>query len=320
MNLLITGSSGFIGANLINSLKKEVNFIYGIDNHNDVVYHSKFKKFRSNILRNISNFKEYIIDLSHTADIEEIIKEKKIDMIIHLAAHPGVRLSSDNPILYVDNNINNFFNIINLAKKYQLGFIYASSSSVYNSKVNQIPFSENEISYNPDSIYGYTKYSNELIAKIYLGKYKFKSIGMRFFSVYGEMGRPDMAIMSFIYSLKNNKKIKLNNFGKTKRDYTSIKSVVDVIKNIIFKFEKLDNYFIFNIGNTEPIETGKILNFLIKLSKVKPPNIEHKRIVEQISTFADMKRTELILGKTLKYDIYDELPNIYNWVTDNNYF
>ncbi len=309
MNILITGSSGFIGSNLINFLKNKVNFIYGIDNFNNIVYEKKIKFHRSTSLKNINNFKEYNTDLSNFKAVEDIIIKNNIEKIIHLAAHPGVRNSFIIPDEYVSNNINNFLNIINLSKKYNIDLIYASSSSVYNSNVNKIPFSEMETVYNPDSIYGFTKLSNELISKIYYDKFNFKSIGLRFFSVYGKMGRPDMAISSFINALKKNSQITLNNYGKTKRDYTSIKTVVEAIYRVIFNFNKI-NESLLNIGNTNPIETLKILEYLKLILGNSSPQIINNSINEQVTTFADMSITEETLGNLPKFDIFDELNEL----------
>lgn len=311
MNILITGSSGFIGSNLIIFLRDKVKNIYGIDNFNDIVYEKKFKFDRSSILKTIKNFKEFNFDLSNLKAIEEIILKYDITKIIHLAAHPGVRNSFAIPNEYVSNNINNFFNIINISKKFNIDLIYASSSSVYNANINKIPFSESETVYNPDSVYGFTKLSNELISKIYFNKFNFKTIGLRFFSVYGEMGRPDMAITSFIYALKNNKKIILNNHGKSKRDYTSIKTVVEIIKRVIFNFKEIKEAPILNIGNTNSIETSKILDHLKLLSTEVKPEIINRSISEQATTYADMTKTEKILGKFPKYDIFNELEEMF---------
>ena len=319
MNILVTGSSGFIGSNLINFIKNDFTSIVGIDNHNSVVYKKRYKSFRNDFLKEITNFKEFNLDLSNKDSFEKVIIENSINLIIHLAAHPGVRLSKQIPNIYIDNNINNFINVIDIACRHNLKFIYASSSSVYNSEINSIPFKEDSQNFKPDSIYGITKYSNELIADLYFQKNNFKSVGLRFFSVYGEMGRPDMAIMSFIESILNKKNISLNNNGETLRDYTSVKTVIEIIRRISLQFEKIKGHNIYNIGNTKPIKTVEILNFLIKISGKTSPTISNFKVNEQPATFADISKISLEFGPLMEIDIFDELPLIYNWAITNRY-
>ncbi len=320
MKILITGSSGFIGSNLILHLSDKVDKLFGIDDFNDLVYPSKFKKFRSNYLKQIKNFKEYYFNISNTNKVEHILKKQKINIIIHLAAYPGVRLSNKYPNEYITNNVNNFLNIIGLAKKYNIKFIYASSSSIYNKTNNNLPYSEGETSYSPDSIYGLTKLLNENICQIYFTKYNFPSIGLRFFSIYGNLGRPDMALFSFMRSMHNKKKILLNNNGKSKRDYTSIKTVNEIIEKIIFSKKDILKNETYNIGNTKPVKTKHLLDKIIKLNNYSNLNIQNNLVLEQEITFANIKKIEKKFGKLKKYNIFDEIHQIYSWSIKNKYF
>lgn len=320
MKILITGSSGFIGSNLILHLHKKVKRIYGVDNFNNKIYPSIYKRFRSDYLKKINVFKEYELDISNLNSLESIFKTDKIDAVIHLAAHPGVRISNDIPNEYIDNNINNFINIITLAKNYNSLFIYASSSSIYNKTYNELPFSDLDENFNPDSIYGLTKLCNEKIANIFFEKYKYPSVGLRLFSIYGLLSRPDMALFSFMKSIYLNKSLNLNNDGKSERDYTSIKTVCDIVYKILINERPLINNEVYNIGNNKPVLTKSLFTEIKKMNKSFNGKIIKNKVLEQGTTFAITDKIENKYGEILKYNIYEEIPKIYEWSIKNKYF
>lgn len=199
-------------------------------------------------------------------------------------------------------------------------FIYASSSSVYNLKFNKTHYKESDLSYHPDSIYGMTKLNNELIAEMYFQKYNFASIGLRFFSVFGRFGRPDMAIHSFMKAIYKNNNIILNNSGLSKRDYTSIKTVVDIIGKILLDKKKQVNNIVYNIGNTIPLPTNDILNSIMWFNKSYSGKIIKNDISEQSITFADVSLIEKKYGKLVKYNVFDEFEELYNLSINEKYF
>ena len=260
MRYLITGHAGFIGSALSNLLvlnKKDT--VVGLDNFNKY-YDVSLKKKRVQMIKKKSkkNFKSINCDLRNKVKLKKIFLKYKFDVVINLAAQAGIRYSLKKPEEYITTNINGFFNLIDLSKKHKVKkFIYASSSSVYGNSKNKI-FKENDLTNKPLQIYAATKISNELIAHVYSHLYNFKTIGLRFFTVYGPWGRPDMAIFKFTKNILKKKNIDLYNFGKNQRDYTYIDDVTKCIKNICnSKKHKNLNYQILNIGNNKPIKTLK---------------------------------------------------------------
>ena len=209
MKILITGSAGFIGFSLAHSLlKKSKVTICGIDNHNDY-YDQKLKKSRENILKKYSNYVHRKIDISDRSKLKNIFKKFSPDIVINLAAQAGVRYSLQNPSSYIESNMVGFFNIIDLSREYGVKqFIYASSSSVYGAN-KKIPFNEYACVDHPINLYAATKKSNELIAHSYSTIYNLPTTGLRFFTVYGPWGRPDMAYFKFTDAILKNKPIDL---------------------------------------------------------------------------------------------------------------
>ena len=260
--ILITGHLGFIGFHLAKRLIHEGHEIMGIDSLNNY-YSQKLKKDRGKLLDGINgNYISKIEDISNE-EIIKTLKQFKPDIIVNLAAQAGVRHSLTNPEDYVSNNISSFLNIIKYAKDYGIEkIVYASTSSVYGGNTD-FPFSENDRVDDPLQFYAVTKRTNELMANAYNDLYKINFIGLRFFTVYGPWGRPDMSIHKFTNLIINNKPIDVFNYGKHSRDFTYIDDVVEGISLVSLKKNKYisNNYSeIFNIGGDHPIT----LNTLIK--------------------------------------------------------
>ena len=264
MKILVTGAAGFIGFHVCKRFIKAGIEVVGIDNLNSY-YDINLKKNRIKELENLSkqlliSFKFYKGDIVQSKDLEKLFndanKEKsKITEVIHLAAQAGVRYSLENPSAYIQSNLVGFFNIIEQSKKNCINnFYYASSSSVYGGN-DKTPFEESDNVNQPISLYAATKKSNELIAHTYSHLFNLPTIGLRFFTVYGPWGRPDMALFKFTESIINNKPIRVFNYGNMLRDFTYID---DVIESIFLLMQNSDNnsnsklYNIFNIGNSNP--------------------------------------------------------------------
>ena len=257
--ILVTGCSGFIGFHLCKVLSKK-NKVLGLDNINNY-YSPKLKKQRLEILRKSNNFKFKKIDLNNFAKVNNFLKKYKIQKIVHLAAQPGVRISIKYPLNTLNQNLLPFINIMEIARiKKVKKFVFASSSSVYGETVNY-PFNENDKEIKPVSVYGATKYANEILAKSYSKNFKLNCIGLRFFTVYGPFGRPDMAYYIFLENLKKNKTIKVFNKGKMLRDFTYIDDVVNgIIRVLQTKFKT--KYEIINIGKGRPNKLMELVNNL----------------------------------------------------------
>ena len=261
MKILVTGCAGFIGFHLCKNLVKKNIKIVGIDNINNY-YSPIIKKSRLSILKKNKNFKFYKKDISNFKNIKKIFSRNKFDIIFNLAAQAGVRYSIENPREYIKSNILGFCNIIELARIYNIKKIfYASSSSVYGEKKN-FPLKENQVIH-PTNTYSLSKKNNEEIAEIYSNYYKIKFVGLRFFTIYGEWGRPDMLILKFISSIRRKKRFYLNNFGNHYRDFTYINDAIKNLKILLFKNLK-KKHEIYNVCSGRPVNIKYILRKLIK--------------------------------------------------------
>ena len=242
MKILITGVAGFIGFHVARKLISKNFKIIGIDNLNNY-YEVSLKKNRlKNILNNSNdkNFKFYSIDIRDQKSIKSIFSKEKPNVVIHLAAQPGVRYSLINPRLYLETNIMGFFNVIEESRKNNIKhFLYASSSSVYGAN-KKIPFTETDPANHPLQLYAATKRSDELIAHSYSFLYNLPTTGLRFFTVYGPWGRPDMSVFIFTKKILNKEIIKISD-GEIHRDYTYISDISDCILSLINKIPKKKN-------------------------------------------------------------------------------
>ena len=273
MRVLITGAAGFIGFNLANHLLSNNYKVIGIDNF-DKYYSITLKKKRLSILKKNKNFNFTKLDINNKKKLKVFFKGKKIDIIINLAAQAGVRYCFENPTKYVDVNILGFLNLVEEAKNNNIKkFVYASSSSVYGESKN-FPLKENE-KLNPKNIYAVSKKINEEIAEMHHKIDKIKFIGLRFFTVYGEWGRPDMFMLKLFKAYMTNKTFFLNNYGNHLRDFTYIGDVVKSVEKLIKKnFKKHE---IFNICSNNPVNIYEIIKNFTKKYPVKVKLIEmHK--------------------------------------------
>ncbi len=258
MNILLTGAAGFIGFHTSLFLLKKNMTVFGIDNLNDY-YDVELKKARLEILNKYENFHFLKANLEDKDRIEKIFLNNEITHVINLAAQAGVRYSLKNPQAYISSNIEGFVNILELSHKYKIEkLVYASSSSVYGDS-KKIPSSENDKTDSQISLYGATKKSNELMAHAYFKLYGLESVGLRFFSVYGPWGRPDMALFLFTDAISNDKPINVFNNGKMQRDFTFIDDIVLGIHNSL---SLIKPFGIYNLGNNKTVELLHLINLV----------------------------------------------------------
>jgi UDP-glucuronate 4-epimerase len=314
MNILITGCSGFIGFHLSLHFLKKGHKIFGIDNLNEY-YSPILKKKRLFFLKKNKNFSFKKIDISNFNETNKLFSLNKFDIIFHLAAQPGVRNSILNPDQYLQYNIVGFFNIVECARKKKINkIIYASSSSVYgNSK--KFPVIEDQIKI-PESFYALSKYNNEQLAELYSNVYKMNFIGLRFFTVFGEWGRPDMFIGKLITSCIKNKKFNLNFFGNHQRDFTYIKDVIGMIDKLWNKRMK-KKHIVFNICSDRPLILKKIISIFRKhFNKVQFKLTKHQ-IGDVYKTHGSNKFLKKTIGKINITSIEKSLSQTINWYKNN---
>lgn len=336
--VLITGIAGFIGANLGMRLLKEFDHIHiiGVDTMNDY-YDVNIKKYRLNQLTekaaNGSNFTFIKGNIADKELIESIFNENQIDVVVNLAAQAGVRYSITNPDVYIESNIIGFYNILEACRHHMVKhLVYASSSSVYGLN-KQIPYSTEDKVDTPVSLYAATKKSNELMAHSYSKLYDIPSTGLRFFTVYGPAGRPDMAYFGFTNKLINGEIIKIFNYGNCKRDFTYIDDIVEgVVRVMQCAPEKrmgadglpVAPYKVYNIGNSQPENLLDFVNILqeeLILAKVLPNDYDfeaHKELVPMQAgdvavTFADTIPLEQDFGFKPNTSLRDGLRSFANW-------
>lgn len=311
MKILITGCCGFIGFNLSKKLlQNKRNKILGIDNMNNY-YSVKLKKERLKQLSKEKNFLFRKVDLKNFTNLHRIFQQFKPDYIYHFAAQAGVQYSIKHPRKYVDYNINAFFNILELAKEFKIKkVLFASSSSVYGDQKARI-LSE-KLKLNPKNFYGLTKKNNEEMAEIYSNLYNMDLVGLRFFSVFGEWGRPDMLIFKFLLSAKNKKTFYINNFGRHVRDFTYISDVTNILDKL--RFKKLVNKFnVFNICSNKPIKLLEIINYLNSRIIIKPNIIKRNfQIGDIYKTHGDNKKIKKVV-KIRFSDFYKSLDKTIKW-------
>jgi UDP-glucuronate 4-epimerase len=291
--ILITGCAGFIGMHLSKKLLDKGFIILGIDNLNNY-YDITLKKNRLKQLGKYSNFNFEKIDISHLNLLDKMFKLFKPDIVVNLAAQAGVRYSIKNPNAYIKSNINGFMNILECCRYHNTsGLIYASSSSVYGAN-KKAPFSVNDTVRNPISIYAATKRANELMAHSYSHLYNLNTTGLRFFTVYGPWGRPDMAMYIFTEKILSRKKIPVFNNGDMIRDFTYIDDIID---GIVKSIEK--NYFceIFNLGNSKTIKLLDMIKLIESELNIKAEiDYQSAQLGDVTKTYADIRYSTEKIG------------------------
>lgn len=336
-NILVTGAAGFIGSNLAKQLLNAVPSanIYGIDNMNDY-YDVSLKDYR---LKELSAYDKFVfrkMDISDKQAMMDLFEEIKPAIVVNLAAQAGVRYSITNPDAYMMSNIMGFFNILECCRAYPVEhLVYASSSSVYGTNA-KIPYSTDDKVDNPVSLYAATKKSNELMAHSYAKLYKIPCTGLRFFTVYGEAGRPDMAYFSFTNKLIKGEKIQIFNYGNCKRDFTYVADIVEGIYRIMEKAPAvvmgedglpIPPYALYNIGNSSPVD---LLEFVSTLQEelvsagVLPADFdfeEHKELVPMQAgdvpiTYADTKGLEDDFGYKPATSLREGLRKFAQWYAE----
>ena len=315
--ILITGVAGFIGYHLADKLLSKNYQIIGIDNLNDY-YDPILKQDRLNNLKKFSNFEFHKIDFIQNNELTSIFNNNQFNQVIHLGAQAGVRYSITNPQFYIDTNITGFLNILENCNNYNVeNIIYASSSSIYGDN-NDLLFSENDKTEKQISMYGVSKKTNELMAHTYSNLYGLKTIGLRFFTVYGPWGRPDMALYIFTKAIIENKNIDLFNKGSHTRSFTYISDIVEPIYRLIKINENnqkiLSNNDILNIGGSEPVKLLRFIDiiedYLGKKAKIKLKPMQQGDIQD---TNADITKLEKITDYKPQVDIEEGIKRFIDW-------
>jgi len=330
MKILITGSGGFIGYHLSKYLLEKKFEVVGLDSLNDY-YSPKLKLDRLKLLGikaelskdNTSyqssvyaNFKFYKCDISDFISLTEIFRIEQFDVIFNLAAQAGVRNSIINPSQYINSNVSGFLNILECAKDFNCkNVFYASSSSVYGKNEKQ-PFSEEDRVESPLNMYAVTKRTNELMAYCYTDLYNIKTIGLRFFTVYGPWGRPDMAPILFAKSILNGELINIFNQGKMERDFTYVDDIVYSLYKLLLNVDGLQSCELFNIGCNHPVNLEYFISTLeVNLNRKAIKNYLPMQMGDVKSTWADTSKISKVIGYEPDTNIEIGVKSFTDWIS-----
>ena len=315
--VLITGVAGFIGYHLAKRLIAENIFVIGIDNMNDY-YSVELKKDRLKNIGERDNFLFIEASIENMDVLEDCFKDYKPDIVINLAAQAGVRYSIENPKAYIDSNIIGFFNMLECCRRYPVKhLIFASSSSVYGAN-KKVPYSTKDKVDTPVSLYAATKKTDELLAYSYSKLYKIKTTGLRFFTVYGPFGRPDMAYFSFTDKIMNDKSIQIFNNGDMYRDFTYIDDIIEGIVRLLDYIPKEDEnnafYKIYNIGNNNPVKLMDFINILEEsLGRSAKKEYLPMQLGDVYQTYADIEELKRDTGFAPKTKLSDGINKFVEW-------
>lgn len=312
--ILVTGSAGFIGHHVSQALINKGFQVIGIDSLNS--YYDPQLKFDRNKAIQGEGYEFHQMDLCDFEELSKLFETHRFEFIIHLAAQAGVRYSISNPRAYIHSNVEGFFNVLDLSKKFPpKHLIYASSSSVYGDDAKQ-PFTEDEPCSNPVSFYAATKRSNEVMAASYSNLYHLTITGLRFFTVYGPWGRPDMAPILFADAARKGETIKVFNHGKQKRDFTYVSDIVENIIRLTFSEKRIleNNHSVFNIGNGSPVG---LMDFIDEIESNMGVELKKEFVDAQPGdvtvTFANTSKLESYTNFSPKKSIKEGIPKFINW-------
>jgi len=308
--ILVTGAAGFIGFHLSRKLLEMGNQVIGVDNLNPY-YDISLKEARLDHLKPFQEFVFYKEDIQNLSGLKAIFQKHSIGQICNLAAQAGVRHSLKDPFSYQKSNLEGFLNLLELAREYGIAnFVYASSSSVYGDSP-KIPFSVDDRVDTPVSLYGATKKANELMAYAYSHLFGIPCTGLRFFTVYGPWGRPDMALFLFTDAILNNRPINVYNYGRMKRDFTYID---DVVEGTIAALENPFAYEVFNLGNSDPIELMDFIGIIEEeLGREAQKNMMPLQPGDVMETSADIGKSKDMLGFSPKTPIGEGIKKFLTW-------
>ena len=326
--IIVTGSAGFIGSSLCLKLLERGDSVMGIDNHNNY-YDPKIKDARVERLTKFSNYQHFRIDLTDVENLNKIFQEHKPHSVANLAAQAGVRYSIENPLAYLNSNIVGFTHILENCRQHKIQhLVYASTSSVYGANT-KMPFSEHDSANHPLSLYAASKKSNELMAHNYSYLYEMPTTGLRFFTVYGPWGRPDMALFKFTRSILEDKPIDVFNFGKHTRDFTYIDDIVTgIIKTLDNPAKKNNNWNsnqpdcasskapwrIYNIGNNNPVQLMDYIDALEKaLGKKAKINFLPLQPGDVPDTYANVENLNKKFNYKPSTSVIDGVSNFIKW-------
>ncbi|HGN2008518.1 TPA: NAD-dependent epimerase [Proteus mirabilis] len=328
MKYLVTGAAGFIGFHLIKKLIQQGETVVGIDNLNDY-YDVALKEARLNLLNQLDNFSFSFIDLADREKIAQLFEAEKFDRVIHLAAQAGVRYSLINPFSYADSNLTGFLTILEGCRHNNVKhLVYASSSSVYGLN-DELPFSPHDQANHPVSLYAATKKANELMAHSYSHLYGIPTTGLRFFTVYGPWGRPDMALFKFTKAIINNQPIDIYNHGEMKRDFTYVEDIVEGVTRIADVIPTAQQdwkvntgtpadssapYKVYNIGNGSPVNLMDYISALeIHLGKKADKNMLPMQPGDVYTTWADTEDLFKATGYKPQTSVDEGIKQFVDW-------
>jgi len=313
MKILVTGSAGFIGFHAVQEFVSRGWGVVGVDNFNDY-YSVRLKEDREAILRKLDRYSGHRLDICDYEGLSRLFAEEQPDVVLNLAAQPGVRYSITHPFVYQKTNLEGFLNVLeccrHAAKVPKL--VFASSSSVYGGNT-KMPFEESDQVDSPVSLYAATKKANELMAHTYSRLYKMQTIGLRFFTVYGDWYRPDMALSLFADAMLNGRPIKVFNNGDMLRDFTYIDDIVDGIIRVV-ESDSLPLYDIFNIGNHRSEKLLDVIEVMSRAMGVKPVmEMLPMQAGDVYATYASIEKLHKAVGYEPKTTIATGIPVFVDW-------
>ena len=309
--VLVTGIAGFIGYSVAKKLAARGDFVIGCDDFNEY-YPSQLKYDRATDLKG-DGVETKRIDITHHKELEKIFESEKITHVVHMAAQPGVRYSVTNPHAYLKSNVDGFLEVLECCRHHQTKLVYASSSSVYGNH-KKIPLSESDPVRTPASLYAATKASNELMAHAYHHLYGFPAIGLRFFTVYGPWGRPDMACFSFSKAIAEGKPIEVYNGGQMQRDFTFID---DIVSGVIAALDADIECDVFNLGKGECIELMDAIGYMEEYLEKKATIIyKPMQAGDVMTTCADISKSREVLGYNPQTSLSVGIPKFLDWMTE----